>query len=362
MAASSRQPDAPLERCLVREGTLVRFFPGSPPAGPALSRAQACRSRRGSSEEVVRFKTRPTLAFLPGPVLDLERSAGPDEPAEMTVAALSLTGPTGAMPYCYTELLIECAQDYDDTLASFLDLFHHRLVSLFYRAWERSRPACVLERAWDNQSPSKNGSPGNPSPFSDHLFALIGLGLAPLRGRHDFPDEALLYYVGLFAAAPPLGDCAGGDAARVLCPADRSHPVRRAQAQAGSADRTTLGHVGPNNRLGVDTIMGDRITDVAGKFRLRVGPLSITRIPIAITRRPVFRRLVQMTRLFVDTGLIFDVQLVLEGEGRARLCVGGCTPGRRKAGPRHLDAQAWTSSKTLKTSGARIRTIYCDSK
>jgi type VI secretion system protein ImpH len=282
---------------------LGRLYPGRDPIGREAA----------PSSEVVRFKTRPTLEFLPGPVLEIE-PAGAGKPAEMTVAALSLTGAAGAMPYCYTELLIERAQDLDKTLASFIDLFHHRLVSLFYRAWERSRPALALEHSWDNQSPSKNGKPHNPSPFSDHLFALIGLGFAPLRGRHEFPDEALLYYVGFFAQRHR-----SAIALEAMLREYFALPIEVIQyvehkLRLDPSDRTTLGQSGLNNRLGVDTIMGDRITDVAGKFRLRIGPMSIAQFRMLSPDGPLFKRLVQMTRLFVDTGLIFDVQLVLRAE------------------------------------------------
>src|SRR5262249_39916806 len=112
---------------------------------------------------------------------------------------LALTGPTGALPHGYTELLLERAQDRDHTLAAFLDLFHHRLLSLFYRAWEKPRPALALERGCDERAPARNGRPGGHDEFSSYLFALMGLGMRTLRNRHDFPDEALRYYVGLFA-------------------------------------------------------------------------------------------------------------------------------------------------------------------
>ena len=75
----------------------------------------------------------------------------------------------------------------DRTPAAFLDLFNHRLISLFYRAWEKYRPFLRARAAARGTAPRR------------HLFDLIGLGLEPLRDRHTFPDDALPYYAGFFA-------------------------------------------------------------------------------------------------------------------------------------------------------------------
>ena len=43
------------------------------------------------------------------------------------------------LPYCYTELILERLREKDTSFASFLDIFNHRMISLFYRAWEKYR-------------------------------------------------------------------------------------------------------------------------------------------------------------------------------------------------------------------------------
>ncbi len=339
MAASSRQPDSALERVMCERAPWFEFFQAVRLLGRLYPGRQPVGREGAPAHEVVRFKTCATLEFLPDPVLALEPSGGPDRPAEMTVAALALTGTTGALPYCYTELLIERAQNGDKTLASFLELFEHRLLSLFFRAWERSRPVLALERSWDQRDPSLNGRPRELFGFSNQLFSLIGLGMPPLRGCNEFPDEALLYFVGLFAQRhrSSMG-------LEALLREYFKLPIEVIQfvehkLRLDPADRTTLSSSGGNNLAGVNTILGDRITDVASKFRLRVGPLSIDEFRSLAPEGLLFRRLVQMTRLYVDTGLIFDVQLVLKAKH-----VPECRLPKGSARGARLGRDSWLSS------------------
>ena len=66
---------------------------------------------------------------------------------EMTVAFIGLTGPLGVLPEHYLDLLYQQIRNRDTALRDFFDLFNHRTISLFYRAWEKYRPALGYERA-----------------------------------------------------------------------------------------------------------------------------------------------------------------------------------------------------------------------
>src|SRR5690606_8343348 len=89
------------------------------------------------SREVVRFGAHRGIGFPASEIQTLE--ADGDRPLRMRVNFMGLIGPMGVLPHHYTLLASERSRTKDSAYGEFLDLFHHRLISLFYRAWEKSR-------------------------------------------------------------------------------------------------------------------------------------------------------------------------------------------------------------------------------
>ena len=92
----------------------------------------------------------------------------------MTVSFFGVATPAsyGSLPTRYAELILERPRSKNRALRDFLDLFNHRLVSLFYRAWEKHRFPVRVRAV----GPA-------PALFERALFALMGLGTDGLRGR-----------------------------------------------------------------------------------------------------------------------------------------------------------------------------------
>lgn len=304
--------------------------------------------------ETVRFRALASLNFPPSVVYDLERSPG-RRPPLMTVAFGGLYGPGSALPDHYTEFIINPRLDdevADDggmeertALREWLDLFNHRLLTLFYKTWEKYRPAIPLARYLRTrefaasmatadalrQTVVRQAQREEPDAFTKSLYGLVGLGVPRMRGRlriaaaPDAPprlsvdDLAILYYGGLFAQRPRNAAALAslvsdyfGFAVRVIqCSGQWLAIPKSQQSEMSEGGRCTLGR---------DAVAGERVWDVVSSFRLRIGPLRLNRYLELLPdrdphewRRKSFFLLCQLVRLFVGPEFDFEVQLVLAG-------------------------------------------------
>jgi type VI secretion system protein ImpH len=310
MAAESRRENASLERLLFDEPFRFDFFQ----AVRLLERLDAGGELVGRDtrpgREPVRFVARLGLSFPASAIHDLRHAvvdrdlAQPGTPI-MTVAFMGLTGPMGVLPTFYTEKLIEeflrhrrIKRDSIPPLAAFFDLFNHRLISHFYRAWDKYHPFSAWDRAVRE-------------PLDRAVVSLAGLRLPATGERASFTREALSYYAGLFASrhrhAAGLEDLLTGyfgEPVEIL-----QFIGRWLSLEPGDCSR--LGARGSNNQVAVNLTLGSRVWDERGKFRLRVGPLTLKRYTELLPGRPAFRALVKVARLYIGPEYEFDVQIVL---------------------------------------------------
>jgi type VI secretion system protein ImpH len=332
---------------------LERLRPKSVPVGRAGPPAA----------EAVRFRARQTLAFPPSSIYSLEAPDGPDPVPALTVTFMGLTGPNGVLPRAYTELLMRLEKDLRGpekfALRDWLDLFNHRFISLFFRAWEKYRLDVPYAR--------RRGRETEPDPFTGCLLSLAGFGLPELRdrlrvtsvrveGRGQIREQvlarvetfALAYYSGLLSHRPrsALGLAA-------LLHDYFKLPVRVVQFQGEwlrlRADKQSrLGDEAGLARLGRTAVVGARVWDVQGKIRVRLGPLTYGQyLTLMPDRRPfrerkAFFELAHVVRTYAGPELDFDVQLVLKAEEVPDLRL----PVETEEGPQ-LGWNSWLPAQSL---------------
>lgn len=297
---------------------LERTSPGKEGVGRAV--------RPGN--EVVRFRSHPSLAFPASEILDLKAPppGTEDRPPEMTVNFIGLTGPIGVLPHPYTELVRERASYKDTALWAFLDLFHHRFTSLFYRAWEKYRFPIAFERSGEDA-------------FTEYLFDLIGMGTTGLRGRMTVRDQVLLLYAGLIAQKPHSGE----SIASVLrdyfgVPAG----IVQFQGQWFPMEEENVTRLGAaNSELGRTVVAGSSVFVSQSKFRVRLGPLPLAAFVSFLPVGPAFRPLTELVRFLAGLEFDYDVQLVLRKEE-----VPPCSLDSNAALPPMLGWTTWITTET----------------
>ncbi len=323
-----------LEEELFQEGYVFDFFQ----AVRVLERLQPERSPVGRANppesEIVRFQARVALDFPPSAIYQVKRPT-PDFPLPaMTVAFMGLTGPSGVLPRHYTELLLRMDREAKGrekhAYRDWLDLFNHRLISFFYRAWEKYRFYLAFER--------QEFAKPKPDPFTLGLFSLIGLGTPSLRNRLHITrrvtrdnqpreevlgrieDLSLLRYSGFLAHRPR-----NAVSLEAMLSSYLQLPVQVIQFQGQwlrlqPAHCTALGNQPRNNAMGVNVIVGDRVWDVQSKIRIRLGPLTYQQFQAFLpdrqagSRRKAFFLLTKLVRLYVGPEVDVEFQLVLRKE------------------------------------------------
>jgi type VI secretion system protein ImpH len=300
---------------------LLRREPGSFGFFQAVRVLRQLRSDRAAvgrfvdpAEEVIRFSVPASISFPPSEIQSLELpEAGP---ARMSVNFFGLTGPQGLLPHYYTLLIAERDRARDTALGEFFDLFHHRALSLFYRAWEKYRFTVPYER-------------GEEDALTVHLRDLAGVGLEESRKHLPVPEDALLFYTGLLGPQPR-----GAQGLQQLL-ADyfdfhveveqfvgRWYPIPR-------SDQCELGdESSPSNQLGLGAVAGDEIWDAQTCVRVRIGPLTREQYDSLLPGGEGNERLRQLTRFYCHDQFDFELQLVLARDEVPGLVLGGDGPSQ----------------------------------
>ncbi|MDA1013746.1 MAG: type VI secretion system baseplate subunit TssG [Planctomycetota bacterium] len=280
--------------------------------------------------EIVRFRAHQSLEFPASQIQSAKFDTEPGHPVELHVNFMGMTGPIGALPQWYTETVVQRMAMKDHTLREFLDIFNHRLISLFYRAWEKYRFWLRHEDVVQQEANAlkageakQRGFVIDERPaldrFSQCLLELTGAGPPSIRyqmqvrnrlePRHEIRDETLRFYAGLLAQSHR-----SAVALEAILTDYFQVPVAIRQFQGqwlvlDESERTKIGK--QNRRLGRETVVGRRVWDAQSKFRVQVGPLTYQEFQRLIPVGDAHRPLTEFVRFYVGPEFDFDVELVL---------------------------------------------------
>ncbi len=314
MAAQERKPGSPLAERLFAEFYRFSFFqavhlleafsPEKKPIGEALT----------PREEPVRFSVKPGLAFPPSEVADVARVD--DGAPIMQVAFMGLIGPSGVLPYWYNEHAVERLREKDSAFTAFLDIFHHRLISLFYRSWKKYR--C-----------SENYG-GADDRLSRCLLSLIGLGTPGFPLTTRLPADPLIFYSGMLSRRIPSAVAVEATVAYFAGTKAVIDQFLERVIPLDPDDVTRLGAA--NSELGINTVCGSFTRDCRNSFRINLGPMEFTRfnrfLPSGGMLRPVF----SLVRYIVGVEYEFEVRIHLKREEVPPCVIGGPGPASVRLG------------------------------
>jgi len=317
MAADSRPPPDPLspastwqERLAELPGAFdfhvaLRRFDASHPERPRLGAAER------PSEERVRLGQTPSATFTGAQLTDYtEEGEGPEGAlARLTVGFLGLWGPSGPLPSHLTEYAHErLHRAGDPTLVRFVDVFHHRMLLLFHRAWATAQPTISMDR------PESDA-------FAGYVGALMGLGLEATRGRGGATDFAKLHYAPLFAVSARNADGLRDIVADYFgLPAEIEEFVGE-WLDLPEDERWRLGSSRETGALG-RVALGGRVWTRGNKFRVLLGPLGSADFEQMLPGGSGMAELRSLVRLYTNDEWDWDLRLVLAPDATEAMRLG----------------------------------------
>jgi type VI secretion system protein ImpH len=278
--------------------------------------------------ETIRFSSRTSLGFPPSEIYDLKRLENGQ--VAMTVEFMGLCAAISIMPAPYMEFLMARARQKDYAMEEFLNIFNHRMISFFYRGWEKYRFFIAYERSKEDR-------------LSGLLLDLLGLGTPGLRGRGAIPDDAYLNYMGLLARhvrsasslQQILEDYFGVDV--------HIQQFAGAWRKLNPENQTCFsGLGGASERLGVGVVAGDEVWDHHGRIRISIGPMRFEQYLKFLPGQDAYHELVAWLRFYSNGSYETEVQLVLARED-APVCELGARGEKRP----QLGLVSWLKTKPL---------------
>lgn len=251
------------------------------------------------------FSANPSLGFAATDISSL--SVLNDNRLQLQTNFFGMTGAQSPLPGFMLEQLAN--EDEFGLKRQFLDFFNNRLISLIYRSWRKYRYYVRFqENAQDR--------------FSNQLFALVGLADNRMRGDTPINWCKMLAYSGMLAGRSRSPQMVAGiishcfDLPEVVIKQwiKRRVPIETSQKM----------QLGINNcHIGIDTVVGDVVNDIKGKFIIQISGLSKSRFADFLPLGVEFLPLCKLVEFILREQMAYDLELVLQDNEILDMTLGG---------------------------------------
>lgn len=243
-----------------------------------------------------------SFTFPASDVKRIERAGDDGSDLLITAAFLGLYGTSTPLPAFFSETLFEESAADESACRDFLDIIQQRTFHLYFQGWQKYRLAV---RVVEERDPTER----------ERLCCLIGLGEKTLAG--SLPDTSfLLRYTSLLTHSKRSGH-ALETILRCALKMNCVHVVEDLKQWASIPADQQMRLGAANCTLDADAVMGTRMRDLRGRFRISMGPLSWEQYNSMLPGTPLYGMVARLVDFFVADPLMRDLELVLAaGEAR----------------------------------------------
>lgn len=257
-------------------------------------------------DEPMRLGQAADLSFAPSTLHSVAPATSKSK-ARIDVRFFGLFGPNGPLPLHLTEYARHRAMHQADaSFARFADMFHHRLLLLFYRAWAQAQPTVGLDRPEGDR-------------FASYIGSLIGLGINEVQKRDAAHDHAKLHFAGILSRQVRNADGLASILAGFL-----RRPVKIEQFSGNwlklpLSERTRIGRTAsrrksPTATLGGGAVLGGLVWDRQHNFRVHIGPLDRDVFESLLPGGEALPAVVALVENYVGMQFGWDLRLSLKPE------------------------------------------------
>lgn len=255
-------------------------------------------------DEPVRLGQAADLSFAPSALHAVAPATAKSKP-RIDVRFFGLFGPNGPLPYHLTEYARHRLLHHGDaSFARFADMFHHRLLLLFYRAWAQAQPTVGLDRPQDDR-------------FAAYVGSLIGIGEPELTGRDAAPDHVKLHFSGILSRQVRNADGLASLLSGFLRRRVTVEQFVGAWLELPRSERTRIG--GARSRrsnasaaLGGGAVLGGMVWDRQHNFRIHIGRLDHATFESLLPQGAALPAVTALVEQYVGVELGWDLQLGLQ--------------------------------------------------
>lgn len=266
---------------------LETTFPDKPRLGESLV----------PGEDSIRLGQEPSLLFASSMLESFKLDK--DGQWHLRVLFYGLFGPNGALPLHLTDYVLDRKRNARDTsMVDFVDLFHHRLLSLFYRAWANKEPTVQYDRPDEDR-------------FRRYIGSLFGIGTAVLQHRDLMPDTNKMHFAAHFGGQTHhvsglLAVLSGSLYVPVAIEEFVGEWLKIPEEDVSRLGQSAFG------QLGVDAVLGGHSWQRQYKFRLHLGPMKLAEYEKFLPGGESLQLMATTIRNYLGDALNWDVRLILD--------------------------------------------------
>lgn len=250
------------------------------------------------ADDLLRLGQACSLQFAPSTLSDFQPQQ--NAPDKLTQNFFGVFGPNGPLPLHLTEYARHRLRHvHDPTMVEFLDVFHHRLISLFYRAWADAQPTVQLDRRDQDR-------------FGFYVNSLLGTAEPGMQRRDAMPDASKRFFVGRLSGATQNAE---GLQAILSHYFDIPVEIESFIGEWLEIPQDSYCYLDDDDQvgqLGRSAILGTKSWQCQHKFRIKLGPLSLEEYHQMLPSGGKMKTLVDIVRNYIGLELSWDINLQLK--------------------------------------------------